>query len=369
MSLSHKSQKHYYFGAKKKTPTKSPTTRSRAKTPKKVTTPKKAKTPTKSPTPRSRAKTPKKTTPKKATPKKTTPRSLKNKKETNDKEEDEEDGETSDEEEEDEEDAESEIDDLSDSDEEEEEESEDEEEEDEKCSTGKLTIFSKNKEISNQKFKSLVDGKSGIYFISNEYAKSPDDNIYVKVGKSTHTKKSYKNGVYKGLSQRLDSYLLCYPTGYYIYGIISVPLKKQVTDIEKQLHKFMFYFATIQKDINHGHQTEWFQTTPNEIRIFLNAFLNYTNIHMCRKLYYFEEPFLLDHSITKKKHKTKNLFTKEEWQDNKHIFDLLEKSRIKINKTEFAKNPRPKSKEPQLTERVSRSSISQTRNKTWLRKR
>jgi hypothetical protein len=102
------------------------------------------------------------------------------------------------------------------------------------------------------------EGKSGVYFLSPYYDPNhPQEKYPVKVGMSRHSTEEFdRTDVYGGLGRRMDSYLLCYPKGFYIYAVIECDRKDAYT-VEKTFHE---YFTTkkYQVDDFHSHREEWF---------------------------------------------------------------------------------------------------------------
>lgn len=120
----------------------------------------------------------------------------------------------------------------------------------------KPTHSQKNsKARENKKRKGLLKGmdlkaleratkdKSGIYFVSYE---NKSKNCLVKVGMS--------NDLWK----RLDSYLLYYPTGYWVFGLYTCR-KNQVHQLEREIHSYLISKAYLtEHDDSHSHGQEWF---------------------------------------------------------------------------------------------------------------
>lgn len=89
----------------------------------------------------------------------------------------------------------------------------------------------------------VTSGKAGIYFVSYENKRR---NCLVKVGMS--------NDLWK----RLDSYLLYYPTGYWVFGLYTCH-PTQVLKLEREIHSYLISKAYLtEHDDNHSHGQEWF---------------------------------------------------------------------------------------------------------------
>jgi hypothetical protein len=121
------------------------------------------------------------------------------------------------------------------------------------------------------------EGKSGIYFISPYFEESQPDYLYpVKVGMSKHRQGQAghpdvrKRKPYGGLGRRLDSYLLCYVQGFYVYAVLECA-KENVYETEKFFHQY-FTSKNFKVENQHSHREEWFMLTRKDIYTTINAF-------------------------------------------------------------------------------------------------
>lgn len=97
------------------------------------------------------------------------------------------------------------------------------------------------------------EGKSGVYFLSPFYdPEQPYREILVKVGRSC-----------RNMNNRLDSYLLCYPYGYYLFGLLKSPCT-QVSQLEELIHSYLKQKKRVY-EVDHSHADEWFHLTPKHI--------------------------------------------------------------------------------------------------------
>jgi len=125
-----------------------------------------------------------------------------------------------------------------------------------------------------------LEGKSGVYFISPVFdPDEKDDRVLVKVGMSQHqvrmspSKRDPRNLVqesYGGLGRRLDSYLLCYPAGYYIYAVLQTRALMHGTNksMPWELEKwFQGYFTSKNQktEFPHSRTEEWYNLTRREV--------------------------------------------------------------------------------------------------------
>lgn len=110
------------------------------------------------------------------------------------------------------------------------------------------------------------EGKSGVYFIAPEIHKY--DPFLVKIGMSkgmlddeTRTKRK------GGLGRRLDSYLLCYPKGFYLFGVLQTTANNAYP-LEKFIHQYLLGKGK-KTEYDHSHSEEWFLLTMTELNQFL----------------------------------------------------------------------------------------------------
>jgi hypothetical protein len=118
-------------------------------------------------------------------------------------------------------------------------------------------------QIPDKNFLEHFRNKNGIYFISQEYSKNNEEHILIKIGVATYKKQSdpswpEKKQIKKGLESRLDSYLLYYPRGYYIYSIITCNSVQQAKNLEQFVHNFLSKYK-VNLPVEHTHGSEWFE--------------------------------------------------------------------------------------------------------------
>lgn len=133
----------------------------------------------------------------------------------------------------------------------------------------------------SQQFMNDMDGKSGVYFVTarrtfEALEKDPDDKMLVKVGLA------------QNLSHRLNSYLLCWPEGMYVFGIIFTSNKDAAKRTERSIHGYLnikgkYYVSSSSRD------EEWFEISKSEISKILklmeaNSTTNYPNDYPKEKL-------------------------------------------------------------------------------------
>jgi hypothetical protein len=109
-----------------------------------------------------------------------------------------------------------------------------------------------------------LKGKSGIYFISQDAPSSPTEKFLVKIGlavaKPQHNYKKSK----RGLKSRLESYLFCYPTGFYIYGLMFTT-PKNASPLERQIHSYLAGKGR-KADYPHSRVEEWYHLSLIDIQ-------------------------------------------------------------------------------------------------------
>jgi hypothetical protein len=116
---------------------------------------------------------------------------------------------------------------------------------------------------------------AGIYVISPEYKQG---SMYIKVGMANSDQ----------LHKRLDGYLLYYPRGYYVFGIVTCR-GTHVRDIEREMHAYLKKkgYGTA---LPHGHSEEWFEVPASEIESIINVIAAQTGV---LKKYAYDPPQIL----------------------------------------------------------------------------
>lgn len=110
------------------------------------------------------------------------------------------------------------------------------------------------------------EGKSGVYFIAPEIHRN--DEFLVKIGMSKSVidddNPSKRKG---GLGRRLDSYLLCYPRGYYLFAVLQTTAKNAYP-LEKFIHQYLLGKG-LKTRYDHSHSEEWFRLTLRQLNNFI----------------------------------------------------------------------------------------------------
>lgn len=121
------------------------------------------------------------------------------------------------------------------------------------------------------------EGRSGLYFLSPYFDPDrPTARYPVKVGLSRHrvgrsdAPEARRRGAYGGLGRRLDSYLLCYPSGFYVYAILEGE-RSRVYDMEKFFHEY-FTGKNFQSQKPHSHREEWFHLSCDDVFATIRAY-------------------------------------------------------------------------------------------------
>jgi hypothetical protein len=124
-------------------------------------------------------------------------------------------------------------------------------------------------EESSSSFLSALKGKSGVYLISPEY-QTMQQSILVKIGLS-RAQIDIEGKKQGGLGQRLDSYLLCYPRGFHIFGILQTQAK-HAYQIEKWIHNY-FTSKGFKSVYNHSRVEEWYYVSPQDVYVTLETLI------------------------------------------------------------------------------------------------
>ncbi len=118
------------------------------------------------------------------------------------------------------------------------------------------------KNIQNDFLKNFRDS-NGVYFISQDKVVNKEEYILIKIGVGTTTKpldpswpEKKKNKT--GLESRLDSYLLYYPRGYYIYNILTCKNGDDAKKMERMIHGSLNEYK-VNLQVKHTHAAEWFE--------------------------------------------------------------------------------------------------------------
>ena len=78
-------------------------------------------------------------------------------------------------------------------------------------------------------FFKYISGNSGVYIITSTdfYKKDENEKMLVKIGLA------------KDLGNRLNNYLLCWPTGLYVFGIIFTKNEDYAKRTERSIHQYL----------------------------------------------------------------------------------------------------------------------------------
>lgn len=112
-------------------------------------------------------------------------------------------------------------------------------------------------------FLSEFEGASGVYFITPEFNVDRNEKILVKVGLSRAKLEFGTQKKYGGLGRRLDSYLLCYPRGFFIYAVLQTQ-GQYAFKLENWFHTY-FSSKNFKAEYRHSRVEEWYSLSANEI--------------------------------------------------------------------------------------------------------
>lgn len=149
-----------------------------------------------------------------------------------------------------------------------------------------------------------LDQTSGVYFISSEPAPTEDTDILVKVGLAVARKYSW-GAVSSGLRGRLESYLLCYPRGFYLHALILTPRDKAFK-LEQRIHAYL-NGKNRKVEFEHSRIEEWFYLSSRDVGALFKYFAG-----QGVKSHYFAVPYFINMNPTVgKQRKTQPLTTPE----------------------------------------------------------
>jgi len=101
-----------------------------------------------------------------------------------------------------------------------------------------------------------LEATSGVYFLSPFYnPETPGNSILVKVGMAQKSLNEVSNKYFGGLNKRLDSYLLCYPQGFYLYAVLQTK-QNQAYPLEKFFHQY-FTSKNYKSVFNHSKKKKY----------------------------------------------------------------------------------------------------------------
>ena len=99
-----------------------------------------------------------------------------------------------------------------------------------------------------------LKNKTGLYIITSADQYDPHKTMLVKIG------------IAKNLMHRLDSYLLYWPKGYYIFAYVLTNTNVHARRTEKSIHNYLVTKNRYHRS-PHSHDEEWFEMTEAEIRL------------------------------------------------------------------------------------------------------
>jgi len=109
-----------------------------------------------------------------------------------------------------------------------------------------------------QKYLESIYAHSGVYIITqkNEYSKTK--KMHVKIG------------IAGDFHDRFGAYLLCYPTGFYVFKLFLTYDKTQAARLERSIHKYLGakYKFIVTK---HSHSEEVFRLTLQEVATLIKT--------------------------------------------------------------------------------------------------
>jgi hypothetical protein len=122
----------------------------------------------------------------------------------------------------------------------------------------KFTVLpEKNTVEMSRKLLGYLENRSGVYFVAPQAAwdgigKDPTESFLVKIGLA------------ENMEHRLNSYLLYWPEGFYIFGMVSTRDTQSARRTERAIHAYLnqkgAYYVS-----EHSHDEEWFELTLKQI--------------------------------------------------------------------------------------------------------
>lgn len=120
-------------------------------------------------------------------------------------------------------------------------------------------------QLSNVDFLMNLVGKSGVYFISQELPpdSNPNQKFLVKIGLAAAKKDNKTNKNKGGLRNRIEQYLLYYPRGFNIFGLIFTT-KENAHKIENQIQSYLTG-KNRKANFPHSRTEEWYYMSQQDI--------------------------------------------------------------------------------------------------------
>jgi len=101
------------------------------------------------------------------------------------------------------------------------------------------------------------EGKSGVYIITSK-------EEFEREGSDTDALMYVKIGLANNLRHRLESYMLYWPRGFFVFDVFYTKNKRNARKLEKSIHGYLNWKATY-VDEKHSHSEEWFELSRNNI--------------------------------------------------------------------------------------------------------
>lgn len=109
-----------------------------------------------------------------------------------------------------------------------------------------------------QAYLESIYAHSGVYIITPKSEYSKTKKMHVKIG------------IAGDFHDRFGAYLLCYPTGFYVFKLFLTYDKTQAARLERSIHRYLGakYKFIVTK---HSHSEEVFKLTLEEVAILINT--------------------------------------------------------------------------------------------------
>jgi len=178
-----------------------------------------------------------------------------------------------------------------------------------------------------------MEGRSGVYFLSNEY--KPTGYFLVKVGVAVSNQEPGVAKRYGGLRRRLESYLLCYPRGYYLFGVLTTRYDKAFK-VERSIQQYLTGKGR-KAVFPHSHIEEWYWLRADEISNIIELHDQAPRVPVVT--YQTWDPYLKIHAnpTEGKQRKIKPIDTPGRKEREKHSHTIKPPSTMKKAKQRFIK--------------------------------
>jgi len=119
-----------------------------------------------------------------------------------------------------------------------------------------------------------LQNTAGVYFMSPTLVTSQTLGL-IKIGMAK-----------KNLAQRLQQYLICYPNGFYLYGLVYCD-PDTVLALETEIHNFLRA-----KQRGHEFNAEWFYLTLTDLQVLLRIIQVWPDLFTApSEVIYFQPPY------------------------------------------------------------------------------